>query len=83
MKVEPRRTCLGCRQVLFKGQLIRLVRLPDGRVSVDATGRGAGRGAYVCLTPACLEAAVKRGKLGQAFRAPVAVGQEMLALLRA
>lgn len=82
MRTEPRRTCIGCRRVSQKPRLIRLVRLPDGRVSVDSSGRGSGRGAYVCPTPGCLEAALKRGRLAQALRGPAAVGDETLALLR-
>ena len=82
MKVEPHRTCIGCRRVWTKRRLIRLVRLPDGRASVDSSGRGGGRGAYLCPTPECLESALKRGKLAQAFRGPVAVGEETLTFLR-
>lgn len=82
MRTEPRRTCIGCRRVSPKPRLIRLVRLPDGRVSVDSSGRGSGRGAYVCPTPGCLEAALKRGRLAQALRGPAAMEDETLALLR-
>jgi predicted RNA-binding protein YlxR (DUF448 family) len=68
VKHVPQRTCLGCRQRRPKGELVRLVRRPDGRVVADA--RGPGRGAYVCAARACLERAVKAGRLGHAFRAP-------------
>lgn len=82
MNAEPRRTCIGCRQVWAKRQLIRLVRLPDGQAAVDSSGSGPGRGAYVCPTPGCLETALKRGRLARALRGQVAVGEEALALLR-
>lgn len=82
MRTEPRRTCIGCRRVWAKRRLIRLVRLPNGRASVDSSGRGGGRGAYVCPTPDCLEAALKRGRLAQALRDPAVVEDETLALLR-
>jgi len=82
VRTEPRRTCIGCRRVWAKQRLIRLVRLPDGRASVDSSGRGGGRGAYVCPTRGCLEAALKRGRLAQALHGPAAVEDEILALLR-
>jgi predicted RNA-binding protein YlxR (DUF448 family) len=50
--------------------LVRLVRLPDGTVAADSAGRAAGRGAYVCPEPACIERALSRGRLGHAFRKP-------------
>lgn len=66
----PERTCLACRRKAPQGALVRLVAL-DGAVHVGL-GPGAGRGAYVCPTPACLEAAANRGKLSRALRAEVA-----------
>ncbi|HXG14864.1 MAG TPA: YlxR family protein [Calidithermus sp.] len=68
----PRRTCLGCRQVRPKAELVRLVRRPDGTVRVDP--RGPGRGAYVCPEEACIRQALKRGRLAQAFREPCEAG---------
>ncbi len=46
VKHVPQRTCVGCRQVLPKRQMIRIVRTSDG-VQVDPTGKLAGRGAYL------------------------------------
>jgi len=66
----PERTCLACRRKAPQGALVRLVAL-DGAVHVGL-GPGAGRGAYVCPAPACLEAAANRGKLSRALRAEVA-----------
>ena len=48
---------------------MRLVRTPDGTVTVDPTGRLAGRGAYVCHTEACLDKAIAKGALSRALRA--------------
>jgi predicted RNA-binding protein YlxR (DUF448 family) len=42
----PRRTCVGCREVLPKRSLIRIVNSPEG-VMVDLTGKAHGRGAYL------------------------------------
>ncbi|MEW6046232.1 MAG: YlxR family protein [Bacillota bacterium] len=65
------RTCVGCRQVRPKRELIRVVRAPDGSVSVDSTGKRSGRGAYVCPRTACLEAARKGRQLERALERPV------------
>ncbi len=47
-------------------------RTPAGRVVVDPTGKAAGRGAYLCATPACWEVALKRGRLGQSLHISLA-----------
>jgi predicted RNA-binding protein YlxR (DUF448 family) len=52
---------------------MRLVRTPDGAVTVDPTGRLAGRGAYVCRTAACLDKAISKGALSRALRTPLPV----------
>ena len=49
------RTCAACREVRPKRSLTRLVRLADGSVTIDPTGKLAGRGTYVCDQPACRE----------------------------
>jgi len=74
----PHRTCIGCRAVRPKPELVRLVRGPDGVVRPDA--RGPGRGAYVCPEPRCVAQALERGRLARAFRAPAVAGPELLAL---
>jgi hypothetical protein len=61
MKSETRpkhitqRTCAACHSVKPKRELVRLVRLADGKVEVDTTGRKDGRGAYLCMAPECWE----------------------------
>lgn len=67
----PQRTCVGCRQVKGKKELVRIVRDPQGNVSVDETGKASGRGAYVCPSLACLEEAVKGKRLERALQRPV------------
>ncbi len=64
----PQRTCVACRQTGDKRGLVRIVRAPDGSVSIDPTGKRSGRGAYLCHTPACWEAALKRGVLPRALK---------------
>jgi uncharacterized protein len=67
---EPRRTCVVCRSVREKPQLVRLIRLPEGTVVVDETGTSPGRGAYVCRGTGCAARLAKGGRLSQAFRRP-------------
>lgn len=63
----PQRTCVGCRQVLPKRSLVRIVRTPEG-VHIDLTGKAPGRGAYLHSVRACWEKALK-GSLARALRA--------------
>jgi predicted RNA-binding protein YlxR (DUF448 family) len=56
----PQRTCVGCRTVLAKRELIRLVKTPEG-VLVDLTGKRAGRGAYLHNQRSCWELGLKTG----------------------
>lgn len=67
-KSLPQRTCVGCRAVNAKRQLVRLVRSAEGRVTVDPTGKAAGRGAYLHNRRACWQAALKGPALNQALR---------------
>ena len=55
----PQRTCVGCRTVNAKRQLVRLVRTAEGMVKVDPTGKANGRGAYLHDRRACWETALK------------------------
>ena len=64
----PQRTCVACRKVKAKQELIRIVRISDGNVEVDTTGKKAGRGAYLCRAQECWEAGVKTGRLEHTLR---------------
>lgn len=70
-KKIPMRQCVGCREMKPKKELIRVVRSPEGQVSLDFRGKLPGRGAYVCLDPACLAKARKTKALERAFSAPL------------
>jgi predicted RNA-binding protein YlxR (DUF448 family) len=59
----PMRRCTGCMQSLPKKELVRIVRTPDGTISLDITGKKSGRGAYICKNPACLSKARKARRL--------------------
>ena len=67
MKVKkiPLRMCTGCMEMKPKKELIRVVKSPEGEVSVDLTGKKSGRGAYVCTNTECLEKAFKAKRLSR------------------
>ena len=67
----PLRKCSGCGEMKPKKELIRVVRAPDGTVSLDQTGRSAGRGAYICPKVECLRVAQKAKRFERAFSAPI------------
>ena len=62
-KKIPMRTCIGCREEKPKRDLIRVVRSPEGEVSLDPVGKKPGRGAYVCRSAACLNRAIRQRQL--------------------
>ncbi len=62
---------MGCNEHFDKGELWRIVRTKDGDISLDKTGRAAGRGAYICKKVACLKKAVKAHRLEAAFQTSV------------
>ncbi len=63
----PMRMCLGCGEMKAKRELIRVVKAPEGDISVDKTGKKSGRGAYVCDDIECLRKARKARRLEKAF----------------
>ena len=64
----PQRTCVACRKVDAKRELIRLVRIADGSVEIDTSGKKTGRGAYLCRAQDCWEAGLKGGRLEYTLR---------------
>ena len=70
-KKIPMRQCLGCREMKPKRELIRVVRSPEGEISLDFRGKSPGRGAYLCPDPQCLKKAVKARALERAFSAQI------------
>ncbi len=59
----PMRMCVGCREMKEKRSLIRVVRSPEGEVSLDPVGKKPGRGAYVCRQGDCLAKAIRQRQL--------------------
>lgn len=80
-KKIPMRQCLGCREMKPKRELIRVVRSPEGEISLDFRGKKSGRGAYVCPDSACLDKVKKSKALERAFS--VAIPEEVYAALEA
>jgi predicted RNA-binding protein YlxR (DUF448 family) len=71
VKHIPMRTCVACRESKAKRELLRVVRTPDGHVQLDATGKKAGRGAYLCAKLSCWENALKRKRLESEFEVTI------------
>lgn len=70
-KKIPLRKCTGCNEMKVKKQLIRIVKDKEGGFSLDTTGKKAGRGAYICHDPECLEKAIKNKGLERSFKCKV------------
>ena len=70
-KKIPTPQCLGCREMTPKRELIRVVRSPEGAISLDFRGKANGRGAYVCPSPDCLKKAVRAKALERALETPI------------
>ena len=68
VKHIPQRTCIACRRVGAKRELIRLVRISDGSVEVDTSGKRVGRGAYLCWARDCWETGLKGSRLEHVLR---------------
>ena len=67
-KKIPMRMCCGCGEMFEKRELVRVVRSPEGEVSLDLLGRAAGRGAYLCKKAECLKKAHKSGRIARTLQ---------------
>jgi predicted RNA-binding protein YlxR (DUF448 family) len=72
-KHVPERTCIGCREIRPKRELIRIVLTESGGVEIDPTGKRSGRGAYLCKAKTCWDAGLKKEHLDRALRTKIAV----------
>lgn len=70
-KKTPERMCIACRQIRDKRELIRIVKSPDGEISLDFTGKKNGRGAYICNSAECIAKCRKAKLLNKTFGMPV------------
>ncbi len=66
-KKIPMRKCTGCGEMKPKKELVRVVKSPEGEISLDLTGKKNGRGAYVCKDATCLKKAQKAKRIERAF----------------
>ena len=84
-KKIPMRQCLGCREMKPKKELTRVVRAPDGTVSIDFRGKAPGRGAYVCPCTECLKKALKSRALDRSLdlTIPQEIYQALIAQMEA
>ena len=62
-KKQPQRRCTGCGEHFAKGELVRVLRTPDGEIILDLTGKKSGRGAYICKNAACFKKARKSRRI--------------------
>jgi len=69
VKHIPQRTCVGCREVIEKQKMTRIVRTDTG-IQIDPSGKYPGRGAYLHNQPACWSAALK-GRLAHALKTEI------------
>ena len=75
----PQRRCSGCGQSFPKRDLLRVVRDPEGNVSLDFTGKKSGRGAYICKKLACFKKARKAGRFASSLE--IEIPEDLLDLL--
>jgi len=59
--------CIGCREMLPKKELIRVVKNQSGEISIDLKGKAPGRGAYLCRSRECIDKAAKNKLLEKTF----------------
>ena len=78
MKECPLRTCVACRGIRPKVELLRLVRGEGGHLMVDTDGVAPGRGAYACPNSKCLQGALRTGRLAHALRGAVRLPRESI-----
>ena len=69
MKLE--RTCMACRCKFEKGNLLRIVKEPNGKISIDESHKVNGRGMYICKNKECINKAIKSRAVSRAFKKDV------------
>ncbi len=70
-KKIPMRQCLGCNEHKPKRELLRVVRDPEGQISLDFTGKKSGRGAYICQSLRCLKKARKSRRIDRSLECTI------------
>ena len=67
-KKIPMRQCVGCGEMKNKKDMMRVLKIADGSIVLDTTGRKNGRGAYLCMKRECLMKAVRTKGLDRSFK---------------
>ena len=73
-KKIPMRKCIGCQEMKSKKEMLRILKTDDNEVSLDATGKQNGRGAYLCFSERCLEKAIKSKGIERSLKMAVPQG---------
>lgn len=71
MKKVPLRQCVGCREMIEKKVLLRVIRTPEEEVILDSTGKQNGRGAYLCKSLECFQKARKNKGLERSLKVSI------------
>ena len=71
VKSQPMRMCIACREMKPKKEMTRIVKAATGEIFADATGKAAGRGAYICSAEECRKKLADKKLLHKAFSAVV------------
>ena len=71
VKKIPMRQCLGCNEHKPKSELLRVVRSPEGEISLDFRGKKSGRGAYICHDLRCLRRVRKSGRVSKVLECEI------------
>ena len=57
----------------LKKEMIRVVKSPEGEISLDFTGKKSGRGAYICKKEECLDKVIKTKRLERVFEKEISL----------
>ena len=76
----PQRSCIACREVKDKRDLVRIVRTPEQAIIIDEKGKAPGRGAYICRRRACWDKGLSKDVIGRALK--TSISEEALIILR-
>lgn len=71
VKKPPERKCMGCNEKKNKKDLLRIVRSPEGEISIDDTGKKSGRGVYICMDKACFAKVRKSKRLDKSLETEI------------
>ena len=67
----PMRQCMGCNEHKPKAEMLRVVRSPEGEISLDFKGKKSGRGAYICHDVACLRRVRKSHRIDRVLECEI------------